>query len=255
MIARMPIPFPRTEAEQKAITGALGDVDELIGGLERLIAKKRDIKQAAVQQLLTGQTRLPGFTGKWEETTLGQVGECIIGLTYKPENTAEYGLLVLRASNIQEGRLTYNDNVYVNIDVSQKLLTRSGDILICVRNGSRALIGKCARIGEDAMGLTFGAFMAIYRTKHSQFVFHAFQANDIQRQIQENVGATINQITNKDLKSFRVRLPPEDEQEAIVTVLSYMDAEIEALEKRLAKTRALKQGMMQELLTGKTRLV
>ena len=87
------------------------------------------------------------------------------------------------------------------------------------------------------MGLTFGVFMSVYRTKYSRFIMHAFRANDIQRQIHENIGATINQITNKDLKAFRVKLPPEEERNAIAAVLSDMDAELEALEQRLAKTR------------------
>jgi type I restriction enzyme S subunit len=241
--------------EQRAIATALSDVDGLLGGLERLIAKKRDLKQAAGQQLLTGQTRLPGFSGIWKETTLGEIGECTIGLTYEPENVVKHGLLVLRSSNIQDGHLEYSDNVYVNMSIPDHLYTRAGDILICVRNGSRALIGKCAQIDQASAGVTFGAFMSVYRTKHWRFVFHAFQGESIQRQIRDNIGATINQITNKDLKSFCVKLPPADEQSAIATVLSDMGAEIEALEQRLAKTRALKQGMMQELLTGKTRLV
>ena len=241
--------------EQLAIAEALTDVDTLLASLDRLITKKRDLKQAAMQQLLTGDTRLPGFKGVWVDTSLGEIGECIIGLTYKPENVDEHGLLVLRSSNVQNGQLTYGDNVHVNIQVADHLYTRLGDILICVRNGSRALIGKCAVIDDTAVGVTFGAFMSVYRTKHWRFIIHAFQAGDIQRQIRDNIGATINQITNKDMKAFRVKLPPEDEQTAIAEVLSDMDAELAALEQRRDKTRALKQGMMQELLTGRTRLV
>ena len=244
-----------TPSEQRAIATALSDVDALLAALDRLIAKQRDLKQAAMQQLLTGQTRLPGFTGKWVDTTLGDIGQCIIGLTYKPENVVEHGLLVLRSSNVQNGRLAYNDNVHVNLKVADHLYTRLGDILICVRNGSRALIGKCAVINDTASGVTFGAFMSVYRTKHWRFIIHAFQSGDIQRQIRDNIGATINQITNKDMKAFRVKLPPEDEQAAIATVLSDMDLELAALEQRRDKTRALKQGMMQELLIGRTRLV
>lgn len=249
------IPLPPTEEEQTAIASTLSDIDALLESLDRLIAKKRDLKQAAMQQLLTGKKRLPGFDGEWEETTLGEIGECIIGLTYKPEDVVEHGLLVLRSSNIQNGQLTYQDNVYVNLHVSEHLVTRMGDILICVRNGSRALIGKCAVIDSNAAGLTFGAFMSVYRTKYWRFIAHAFQSSDIQRQIRDNIGATINQITNKDMKAFRVMFPPEDEQTAIAIILSDMDAEIAALEQRHDKTRALKQGMMQELLTGKTRLI
>ena len=242
-------------SEQRAIATALSDVDRLLAGLDLLIAKKRDLKQAAMQQLLTGQTRLPGFHGEWVETALGDIGECIIGLTYKPENVVKHGLLVLRSSNVQNGRIAYDDNVYVNLEVAEHLYTQVGDLLICVRNGSRALIGKCAVIDQSAADLTFGAFMAIYRTKHWRFVVHAFKGDDIQRQIRDNIGATINQITNKDMKSFRIKLPPEAEQTAIAEVLREMDTELAALEQQREKTRALKQAMMQELLTGRTRLV
>ncbi len=254
-IAAFRVAVPTSLPEQRAIATALSDVDALLAALDRLIAKQRDLKQAAMQQLLTGQTRLPGFKGQWEDTTLGEIGQCIIGLTYKPENVVEHGLLVLRSSNVQNGRLAYNDNVHVNLKVADHLYTRLGDILVCVRNGSRALIGKCAVIDDTAAGVTFGAFMSVYRTKHWRFIIHAFQSGDIQRQIRDNIGATINQITNKDMKAFRVKLPPEDEQTAIATVLSDMDLELAALEQRRDKTRALKQGMMQELLTGRTRLI
>ena len=137
------VPLPPLP-EQRAIAVALSNVDALIRALDRLIAKNRDLKQAAMQQLLTGHQRLPGFTGEWEENTLGQIGECVIGLTYKPEDVVEHGLLVLRASNVQNSQLAFEDNVYVGIEVPEHLSTRVGDILICVRNGSRALIGKCA---------------------------------------------------------------------------------------------------------------
>lgn len=250
----MPIPLPQLN-EQHAIAGALSDVDALLAGLDRLVAKKRDLKQAAMQQLLSGRTRLPGFHDSWRETTLGAIGECVIGLTYSPENVASHGLLVLRSSNIQEGGLSFHDNVYVDMAVPDRVITRRGDILVCVRNGSRALIGKSALIDDSAVGLAFGAFMSVYRTKHWQFIAHAFQSDDVQRQIRDNIGATINQITNRDMKALRVKLPDEAEQVAISRVLSDMDAELEALATRRGKTQALKQAMMQELLTGRIRLI
>lgn len=241
--------------EQRAIAAALGDVDALIGSLDRLITKKRDLKQATMQRLLTGQTRLPGFHGEWEKKTLGEIGECVIGLTYQPEDVVEHGTLVLRASNIQDRRLSYEDCVFVEKTLPPHLFVREGDILVCVRNGSRALIGKCVRLDKDATGHSFGAFMSVYRTPYSRYLVHVFQSDIIQRQIHENIGATINQITNKDMRSFWVELPSAEEQKAIAEVLSDMDAEIAALEERRDKTKLLKEGMMQELLTGRTRLV
>lgn len=268
------IPCPSVE-EQTAIANALSDVDALISELEKLIAKKQAIKTATMQQLLTGRTRLPQFalcedgTPKctkpselgeipedWEVVALGDIGHTIIGLTYSPNDVAEFGTLVLRSSNVQNGKLAYGDNVFVSMQLPERVIVKQGDILVCVRNGSRQLIGKCALIDENADGSAFGAFMSIFRTKYSVFVFYQFQSDLIQNQINEIMGATINQITNKDMSGFKITLPSDEkEQTAIVTILSDMDEELQALEQRLSKTCQIKQGMMQELLTGRIRLV
>lgn len=255
-VGSIKIPLPPTLDEQQAIAEALSDASALIEGLESLIAKKRAIKQGAMQDLLTGKRRLPGFKGEWELKRLGEIGESLIGLTYSPLDVRESGTLVLRSSNIQEGALRFDDNVFVERDVPERIRVQNGDILICVRNGSRDLIGKCAKIDARCAGMTFGAFMAVFRTPSHDFVFHQFKSDGIKRQIQEHLGATINQITNKSLNSFVIRIPPNlAEQRAVAGVLSDMDAEIEALDGKLAKARAVKKGMMQELLTGRVRLV
>lgn len=250
------IPLPPTKAEQEAIAEALSDADALIESLEQLIAKKRNLKQGAMQELLTGKKRLPGFSGEWEKKLLGVIGESLIGLTYKPSDVRTDGVLVLRSSNIFNGALRFDDTVYVQMDIPERIMVRSGDILICVRNGSRELIGKCAKIDDRCKGMTFGAFMAVFRTPFHDFVYHMFQSNVLKHQIHEHLGATINQITNKSLNSFLIPFPlDETEQTAIATILSNMDAEIAALEAKLTKARQIKQGMMQELLTGRIRLV
>lgn len=264
------VPFPPTLAEQTAIATALSETDTLIQSLEKLVAKKRAIKQGAMQELLTGKRRLPGFAGKsefqkteigkipadWAVVRMGDVGQTFIGLTYSPKDVAEHGTIVLRSSNVQNGKLAYEDNVFVQMDLPPRVMVQEGDILICVRNGSRQLIGKCALIDKTAYGAAFGAFMSLYRSKHSSFIFRQFQSAIIQRQINETLGATINQITNKDMARFLVCLPKNtDEENAIVEVLSDMDSELTVLEAKLSKYRTIKQGMMQELLTGKTRLI
>lgn len=248
--------LPPTKAEQEAIAEALSHADALIESLEQLIAKKRHLKQGTMQELLTGKKRLPGFSGEWEVKSLGEIGESLIGLTYKPSDVRADGVLVLRSSNIFEGVLRFEDNVFVQMDIPERIMVRSGDILICVRNGSRDLIGKCAKIDQSPRGITFGAFMAVFRTPFYDFVYHQFQSEVIKRQINEHLGATINQITNKSLNSFRVPFPPDEaERTALAAILSDMDAEIAALEEKLAKARNLKLGMMQELLTGRIRLI
>lgn len=247
-LKNLPVPLPPTKAEQTAIATALNDADVLITQLEKLIAKKRAIKQGAMQELLKPKKG-------WETKKLSEIGECIIGLTYSPLNVKKEGKLVLRSSNIKMSKLVYEDNVFVNVDVPERLITKKSDILICVRNGSRNLIGKCAYIDGRGVGETFGAFMSVFRSLYNDYVFHVLQSSYIQKQIEETIGATINQLTNKNLNSFDIPFPNTDEQKRIYVILSDMDAEIEALEKKLNKYRMLKQGMMQTLLTGRIRLV
>jgi type I restriction enzyme S subunit len=255
VVREFDIPIP-TLPEQEAIAEALSDADALIEALEQLVAKKRQLKQGAMQELLTGKRRLPGFSGEWEIKPLGEIGESIIGLTYSPNDVRADGVLVLRSSNVQEGALSFQDNIYVELEISERIMVRAGDILICVRNGSRDLIGKCAKIDDRCKGMTFGAFMSVFRTPFHNFVFHQFQSNVIKRQINEHLGATINQITNKSLNSFQIPFPKDEtEQTAIAQILTDMDAEITELESKLTKARAVKQGMMQQLLTGRIRLL
>ena len=186
---------------------------------------------------------------------MGQVGECLIGLTYSPLDVRDYGTLVLRSSNVQGGRLAFDDNVFVDMEIPARAITRTDDILICVRNGSRQLIGKCALIDKKTAGSAFGAFMSVLRSESARFLFYQFQSSLQKRQIDEVMGATINQITNRDMASFKVIWPPTNaEQEAIAEALSDADALIESLEHLLTKKRHLKQAAMQELLTGKKRL-
>ena len=242
--------------EQEAIAAALSDADGVAAGLERLIAKKRLIKQGAMQDLLTARRRLPGFSGEWEVKRLAQLGEVKTGLTYKPENVKPFGTLVLRSSNIQNDRLAFDNNVFVDVAVSDEATVKVGDLLICVRNGSRQLIGKTAMIDGRAGGMAFGAFMSAFRSQVNDYLLWCFQSSVVQDQIAQNLGATINQITNKTMKAIEISLPKDEkERRAITAVLSDMDAEIQTLESRLIKARAVKEGMMQNLLTGRVRLV
>jgi type I restriction enzyme S subunit len=191
----------------------------------------------------------------WQVRAFSELGESLIGLTYKPSDVRSDGTLVLRSSNIQEGSLRFDDNVFVTSLVPERLMARPGDILICVRNGSRDLIGKCAHLDDRTLRMTFGAFMTVFRSDAHDFVYQQMQSQIVTRQIKEHLGATINQITNKSLNSFEIPLPPtKAEQQAITEALSDADALIESLEQLLGKKRQLKEGAMQELLTGKKRL-
>jgi type I restriction enzyme S subunit len=187
----------------------------------------------------------------WDVVRFNEIGEAIIGLTYSPSDISESGKLVHRSSNIQNNRLSYLDNVFVSCSVPDKLILQKGDILICVRNGSRELIGKSAIIDGASIGETFGAFMSVFRTKsYSPLIYQFVLSEIVQKQINASLGATINQITNKTLNEFIIPLPPTlTEQKAIATALSDVDALISSLEKLIAKKKAIKQGAMQELLT------
>jgi type I restriction enzyme S subunit len=191
----------------------------------------------------------------WDAKPLGEIGDSLIGLTYRPSEVRKYGTLVLRSSNVQNGTLCFDDNVFVETDIPERIMVRPGDILVCVRNGSRDLIGKSALIDERAVGMTFGAFMGIFRSDYGQLLHHVFQSGIFKKQINEHLGATINQITNKSLNSFKVPLPPtKEEQRRIASALSDVDGLISTLDQMIAKKRDLKQAAMQQLLTGKTRL-
>lgn len=190
---------------------------------------------------------------EWEMKTLGELGTCHIGLTYKPDNVVpEGGALVLRSSNIQQSRLVFDDNVFVNMDVPSKLKVCYGDILICVRNGSRSLIGKSAVIEREHAieNLTFGAFMSVYRTDHHDYVRHLFHSDMYYRQIRNNLGATINQITNKNLNNFTFPFPKSSaERNKISEVLSTIDKKIDLIDQTIAETEKLKTGLMQKLFS------
>ncbi len=200
------------------------------------------------------QTDVGMIPADWEVKRLGEMGEALIGLTYSPNEVSDHGTLVLRSSNIQHDSLNFDDNVYVNTQIPEKIMVRPGDVLICVRNGSRSLIGKALYLDELTLGMTFGAFMSVYRSSIGKLVSYLFQSDILKKQISEHLGATINQITNKSLNSFVIPLPPLPEQRAIAAALSDVDALIGALEALIAKKRAIKQATMQQLLTGQTRL-
>ena len=240
--------------EQQKIAKILSTWDEAIEKLEKLIEAKKLRKKGLMQQLLTGKKRFDGFDGEWEEKTLGDMGELVRGLTYSPDDVRENGLLVLRSSNVQKSRLTLGDNVYVEKELDDKYYSKSGDILICVRNGSRNLIGKNAIINDECPKATHGAFMSIYRSEFFSYIFQLLQTGFYYKQVHRNLGATINSINNSDLRKFKFNIPPLDEQQAISSFFEVADKEVELLIKRKNKLSYEKKGLMQQLLTGKKRV-
>lgn len=189
---------------------------------------------------------------EWEVKKLGEVGKLFSGLTYTPSNIQSDGILVLRSSNIQNGMLAFDDNVYVN--VASYTPVKAGDILICVRNGSQNLIGKTALITQEVEGCAFGAFMAVFRSPISKYVFYLLGTYIYRKYIFRNLGATINSINGSDLKKFRFLFPPLSEQKKIAEVLGLWDKAIEKQSQLIEQLTLRKHGLMQQLLTAKRRL-
>lgn len=189
----------------------------------------------------------------WKVVRLGEIGKILNGLTYSPENVSNNGLLVLRSSNINDDFIVLNnDDVYVK-GISKFNKTLENDILICVRNGSKNLIGKNALITEKYKDLAFGAFMAIFRSNYNLFLIHIFKTNTFFKQVKNDLGATINSINNINLLNFKIPLPPIDEQEKIAEILSTWDEAINLTINLIENKKQFKKALMQNLLTAKIR--
>ncbi|MFM0596838.1 restriction endonuclease subunit S [Paraburkholderia dilworthii] len=242
--------------EQRAIATVLSDFDALIAGLERLIAKKRDIKQAAMQQLLTGQTRLPGFSGEWEMLRLGDLAVMGSGGTPASANPRYYDgdvPWVAISDMTRGGKL---------IERTERNLTADG-LANCAAQmfpAGTVLYAMYASLGECSIaGIPLCSSQAILGIRpnsrlSAEFLYYVLVARKsiVKAFGQQGTQANLNKGI---VQGFEILLPQEKEQTAIAAVMSDMDADLSALESRLAKTSALKQGMMQELLTGRTRLV
>jgi len=240
MITRMLVPIPPTGDEQRAIAAALSDVDALLGCLDRLIAKKRELKQAAMQQLLTGQTRLPGFQGEWAVKRLGEIAHIKTGSRNNEDKIedGEYPFFV-RSENVERINSYSHDCEAILVPGEGRI----GNIFHYV-NGRFDVHQRVYAITQFKPG-TSAKFLHLYMAMN----FGAWA-------MQNTVKATVDSLRLPTFQTFEMRLPPsEDEQTAIAAVLSDIDAELAALEARRDKTRDLKQAMMQELLTGRTRLV
>lgn len=192
----------------------------------------------------------------WSLIKLKDIGKCITGLTYSPKNVVDKGLLVLRSSNVQDSKLSFNDNVYVDLEVDNKSKTRLGDILLCVRNGSKKLIGKSAFIDKGNEQLAHGAFMSLFRSNETpDYTFQLFQSSKFFRQVNQNLGATINSINSGNLYQFKFVYPPFEERKKIAKILSTWDKAISTTERLIDNSKQQKKSLMQQLLTGKKRLL
>ncbi|WP_410497700.1 restriction endonuclease subunit S [Chitinibacter sp. S2-10] len=257
-----PIAIPLEVDEQKAIAAALSDVDALLAQLDALITKKRDLKQAAMQQLLTAQTRLPGFSGEWplekidSFTSFITKGSTPTTYGFEWQNS---GVLFLRSECVSENGLDLTQSKYISNDAHQTLIrgeVRAGDILMTITGN----VGRVVLLSSKFEVANINQHVARIRinkpTVSPAYLYHWLSQPRIRKDFNTiTTGQAYPQISLKQVRDALVPLPSISEQITIARILSDMDAEITALEARRDKTRALKQGMMQELLTGKTRLI
>ena len=259
------VPIPPLH-EQGAIAAALGDVDALLDRLDRIIAKKRDLKQAAMQQLLTGQIRLPGFHGEWEVKRLGDhVAFLRNGTNSRAELTQDDPVKYLHYGDVHACAGTQlRPNALPSIPSEKaKSLARlqDGDLVFADASEDLAGVSKSVEMRGVADTETVPGLHTIAARFDKSALADGFKSylqfcTTFSGQLRRLAAGTKVYATNRaHIASIEMRLPGVEEQTAIAAVLSDMDAELSALEMRRDKTRNLKQGMMQELLTGRTRLI
>ena len=253
-------PLPEQQTIAAFLDRETARIDALVARKERLVELLREKRVALITRAVTrgldpdapvkdsGVEWLGEIPAHWEVKRLKEIGEAFIGLTYSPNDVVgqDEGSLVLRASNISEGKIVLEDNVYVGCPVTAKLITREGDILICSRNGSRRLIGKNAIIDSASSGMTFGAFMTVYRSTHNEYLHYVFNSALFEFQSGMFMTSTINQLTLGMLNGFYVPVPPVTEQTAVA---AFLDRETAKLDTLVAKVREAIEGL-RELRTA-----
>jgi type I restriction enzyme S subunit len=249
--------------EQRTIATALSDVDALITSLDKLIAKKRDIKQAAMQELLTGKRRLSGFNGKWNPLNMADKSQLKARIGWQGLTTAEYlktgDYYLVTGTDFLNGHINWENCCFVDeVRYSQdkNIQLKQGDILL-TKDGTIGKVGFVDFLPGPA-ALNSGVF--VIRSKNlaydHKFFYYVLTSNIFDEFLSKlQAGSTISHLYQKDFINFSFIAPDIPEQTAIATILSDMDADLAALEQKRDKTKAIKQGMMQELLTGRIRLV
>ncbi|MBN1274234.1 MAG: restriction endonuclease subunit S [Candidatus Aminicenantes bacterium] len=250
--------------EQHAIAEALSDVDRLIEALDKLIIKKRNVKRATMQQLLTGKTRLPGFEGDWISLNIGKQSLLKARIGWQGLTTEEYlrtgNYYLVTGTDFINGEISwetcdfvtkhrYDQDKYIQLSLGDILLTKDGTI------------GKSAYINKLPFPATLNSGVFVIRpldnAYNPKYLFYLLMSQVFMHFLNKlQAGSTITHLYQKDFIGFDFLAPPTlEEQTAVVTILSELDAEIKALEFRLDKTKQIKQGMMQQLLTGRVRLI
>lgn len=270
MLRRAEILIP-DQTEQRVIAKVLSDVDALLDGLERLITKKRDIKQATMQQLLTGRTRLPGFSEEWEVKRLGDLFKFSGGYSASRDQLSTEGYCYLHYGDIHgsskttiDTRVDHQNIPKLNISLKQispSSLLMDGDVVfVDASEDDEGTSKHVVVMNKNDLPFISGLHTIVAKAKTAELAHeyrrYCFQTAAIRQQFMfYAVGTKVSGISKTNIAKLTIPVPSIPEQTAIATVLSDMDTELSVLEARRDKTYALKHAMMQELLTGKTRLV
>lgn len=263
------LPFPSLENEQEGIAGALSDADELIESLEKLIEKKRQIKQGAMQELLTGKTRLPGFSGEWQLKSISEIcgdeknivdgpfGSNLVSKDYKKD-----GVPVLQGLNITNDKFVWKDIRYISSEKAKELYRSNATVgdLLTVKIGSVGFTAIINNLENNNFAIIPANLLRIRidsKLSDATFLYWLLVSNEGKKKLKDLAGNTAQPaIGLTGFRRINFNIPNDvNEQSAIAEILTDMDSELAELEIKLTKARQIKQGMMQELLTGRIRLV
>lgn len=255
LMQEIPVHLPQLAEEQQKIAEFLSTIDTVIAKQKETVSAWEERKKGVMQKLFSQEVRFKADDEsdfpEWEEKTLSEIASFHSGLTYTPDDVvdSENGVLVFRSSNIQNGRICYDDNVYVDKELKEKNYVRLHDIVVCVRNGSKALVGKNALVTESDLNATWGAFMTVIRTKQNyEFVHQYLNSAFFKKEMYKDSGtATINQITTAMLNGCKLLVPSLPEQQKIADCLSSLDDVIEKQKVTLAAWGKLKKGLLQQM--------
>ena len=224
----------------------------------KLLEKKKEryiiLRKAIINEALNSNGK------NWKTLRIKDIAESIIGLTYSPDDIVDEseGVLVLRSGNIQDGKTVFNDNVYVNAEIDKKLHLKKGDVLMCSRNGSASLIGKCSFIDKKYDNCTWGAFMTVIRSKYGKFLYWIFNSHILEDCKGMFQTSTVNQLTARVLDNISIPLPSLDEQQKISDYLdkktSSIDSIIEKITTEINSLKTYRRALINEAVTGKLKI-
>lgn len=237
----------------KIMLPPLSDQHHIVSELDQLSAiislKQQQMKEydALAQSLFYEMFGDPNFNNKgFEIKALDEIATATTGITYKPENVSESGIIVLRSSNIQNSELDFNDIVRVNLEIKEKYIAQEGDILMCSRNGSARLVGKTALLQNLREAMTWGAFMTIIRSEFNNYLLSYFKTNAFRANLTNSKTSTVHQITIGMLRKLKVPLPPLSLQRSFAEKVKAIEHQKSLLKQSIAETQTLLDSRMQE---------